>query len=153
MFMSMQRGVTMVEAAVVVVMLGMLAAFAVPRYAGLRSQARMEALNALTGNIRSAANMGHGVWLASGNVSPVVIDGKKITIVNGYPDAAGIRALTEESGFAVAVAQSAATFTPKGARTPAGCNLKYVEAPSFGAPFTLTYPQSVGRIEALRQSC
>ena len=151
---SRQGGVTMIEAAVAVVTLAMVAAFAVPRYAGLQTQARVAALHGLSGSVRSAANMGHGVWMASGNVSPIVIDGKKIAIVNGYPDAAGIQTLIEDAGFAVKVSASTARFTPNGARVPAGCALQYGEAAAFGSSFTVTYPTQDPSLQSqLLKSC
>ncbi len=141
MFRSGQRGFTMIELVVVIVILGILAAFALPRFMGLENQARVAAVNGMSGSIRSAANMAHGVWLANGNVTPIAVDGKNIAIVNGYPDAAGIQNLIQDTtGFAVALAAPSTTFTPNGARTAAGCNVKYTQAASAAAPFTLTLP-------------
>ena len=139
MFRSGQRGFTMIELVVVIVILGILAAFALPRFMGLENQARVAAVNGMTGSVRSAANMAHGVWLANGNVTPIVVDGQNIAIINGYPDAAGIQTLIQDtSGFAVAVAAPKTTFTPNGARTPATCNVAYNQAANVNTAFTLT---------------
>jgi MSHA pilin protein MshA len=135
---SGQRGFTMIELVVVIVILGILAAFALPRFMGLENQARVAALNGMTGSVRSAANMAHGVWLANGNTTPITVDGIAVNIVFGYPDAAGISSLIQDStGFTVAVAAPKTTFTPNNARTPATCNVVYTQAPNANAPFTL----------------
>lgn len=136
---SGQRGFTMIELAVIIVILGILAAFALPRFIGLENQARAAALNAMTGSVRSAANMAHGVWLANGNVTPIRVDGTDINIVNGYPDARGISDLIrDKTGFAVTVTSGGTTFAPNNARTAARCNIVYHEAANADAPFTLT---------------
>jgi len=145
---SVQRGFTMIEFVVIIVILGLLAAFAVPKFMGLENQARVDALNGMTGNIRSAANMAHGVWLANGNVTPITVDGIKVNIVNGYPDATGISNLIQDkTGFTVAVAGAATKFTPDGARTVATCNVVYNQAPNDSSSFTLSV-QTPARLQA-----
>ncbi len=135
---SGQRGFTMIELVVVIVILGILAAFALPKYMGLENQARIAALNGMTGSIRSAANMAHGVWLASGNPATITVDTVTVTMVDGYPNAAGIQTLIQDTtGFTVAVAGTTTTFTPNNSRTPATCKVVYNQAtPTL--PFTLT---------------
>jgi MSHA pilin protein MshA len=128
----------MIELVVVIVILGILAAFALPKFMGLEDQARIAALNGMTGSIRSAANMAHGVWLADGNTGTITVDGVRITMVNGYPNAAGIQSLIQDStGFAITRSGTTATFTPNNAKTPATCNVVYNEA-TAALPFSLT---------------
>lgn len=135
---SVQRGFTMIELVVVIVILGILAAFALPKFMGLEDQARIAALNGMTGSVRSAANMAHGVWLANGNISPITVDGVSITMVNGYPNAAGIQNLIQDStGFTVKAAGAITTFTPVNAKVPATCNVIYNQATAT-LPFTMT---------------
>ena len=146
---SVQRGFTMIELVVVIVILGILAAFALPKFIGLEDQARIAALNGMTGSVRSAANMAHGVWLANGNISPINVDGVNITMVNGYPNALGIQNLIQDStGFTVKASGTTTTFTPVNARAPASCNLVYNQATTTG-PFTLT----VQPAKTLQSSC
>jgi MSHA pilin protein MshA len=146
---SVQRGFTMIELVVVIVILGILAAFALPKFMGLEDQARIDALNGMTGSVRSAANMAHGVWLANGNTSPISVDGVNITMVDGYPNAAGIRNLIQDStGFTVTASETTTTFTPINAKTPATCNVVYNQATPT-APFTLT----VQPAKTLQTSC
>lgn len=136
---SGQRGFTLIELVVVIVILGILAAFALPRFMGLENQARIAALNGMTGSVRSAANMAHGVWLANGNTTPITVDGINVNIVNGYPDATGISNLIQDkTGFTVTVAGANTTFTPNNARTPATCDIVYGQATTVNTPFTMT---------------
>jgi MSHA pilin protein MshA len=124
---SNQRGFTLIELIVVIVVLGVLAAFAVPRFMGVEVQARVAAVNGLGGSLRSSASMAHGVWLAQGSPASITVDGKVITILNGYPDVASMQNTIQDlSGFTVA----AGTFTKTGA--PATCNLVY--APATAGP-------------------
>lgn len=135
-----QRGFTLIELVVVIVILGILAAFAVPRFMGLEDQARVAAANAMAGSIRSAATMAHGVWEASGNPATITVPGvaTPITMVGGYPNNAGIQSLIQDtSGFTVSPAGN--TFTPNGAKN-ALCRIIYNQAPgNASAPFTISY--------------
>jgi MSHA pilin protein MshA len=93
---STQRGFTLIELVVVIVILGILAAFAVPRFARLDGQARMASVRSLEGSLRSASALTHGLWLASGtNPTSVQVEGATVQMtVAGYPTAAanGIQA-------------------------------------------------------------
>ena len=64
---SSQHGFTLIELVVVIIVLGVLAAFAVPRFMGIDTQARIASVNSLAGTLRSTATMAHSVYLARGN--------------------------------------------------------------------------------------
>jgi MSHA pilin protein MshA len=87
-----QRGFTLIELVVVIVILGILAAFALPKFMGLEKQARAASLKALEGSLRSSAAMAHSIWLANGSPATITIDGTPtpITITRGYPNLATI---------------------------------------------------------------
>jgi MSHA pilin protein MshA len=129
------RGFTLIELVVVIVILGILAAFAVPRFMGLEGQARAASVQALGGSLRSAASLARSVSMASGlagNAS-ITVDGVAVTMVNGYPTAADIqRTLQDITGFAPATAAGVTTFTRVGASTPGDCNVTYAESTGAG---------------------
>jgi MSHA pilin protein MshA len=129
-----QGGFTLIELVVVITILGILAAFAVPRFVALEGQARTASRDALAGSVRSAAALAHAMWLATGQASPVVMEGQNIVITNGYPDVATIdNALVEFSGFTY---DGAGVFT-----SVAGCTVTYAPPPAAnGAPSITVAP-------------
>ena len=149
---SRQHGFTLIELVVVIIVLGVLAAFAVPRFMGIDTQARIASVNSLAGTLRSTATMAHSVYLARGNpANPVTIDGQAINFVNGYPDANTIGLLLAQgtvtannlAGTFATVAGSG-TFTLNGATTPANCAVTYTGAPANGDPSVAVVPANLG---------
>ena len=92
--MKKQSGFTLIELIMVIVILGVLSAFALPRFADFGSDARTASVQALAGAIKAAASIAHAQQLADGATlgTSVTLDGFPVTMVNGYPtaDADGI---------------------------------------------------------------
>lgn len=138
---SAQKGFTLIELVVVITILGILAAFAVPRFARLENQARLASTQALAGSIRSGASLAHALWLAQGNPAStaVTMEGQNVTLANGYPNAAvtGIQAtLVDFTGFTPTTVGAVRRFTktaPNGTAI-ANCFVDYTPAPLNGAP-------------------
>jgi len=127
-------GFTLIELVVVIALLSILAAFAIPRYAGLEREARAATILGLSGSIRSAAALVHGLWLAQGD-DPVLYEGNLINLTRGYPDALDVAAtLTDMTGFTVVVNGSAdqAVFEKTG--TSGNCTVTYNDALAGSAP-------------------
>lgn len=102
---SLRRGsgFAVIELVVVIAVLVILAAFAVPRFVSLEVQAHTAAVQALAGSLRSSAALSHSLWLSQGAPANVTMEGRTIVMVNGYPDRATIvDSVADASGFAYA---------------------------------------------------
>ncbi len=131
-----QKGFTLIELVVVITILGILAAFAFPRFAALEVEARKATINGLAGSVRAAASLAHSMDLVG---AAVVMEGNTIGMVFGYPieAATGIEdTLVDTTGFSYTALTG--LFTKDGATTPANCSVTYVEPTAANLPPTIT---------------
>lgn len=137
---TQQSGFTLIELVVVITILGILAAFAVPRFAGLETKARVAAVNGMAGSVRAAATLAHSVELVNAGTATtsVTMDGQTVTMIHFYPtaDSAGIvAALQDTSGFDTS---TAGDFQLTNSPTPANCKVTYAAPAADGSSPTVT---------------
>ncbi|CCK74542.1 Type II secretory pathway, pseudopilin PulG [Oleispira antarctica RB-8] len=135
-----QAGFTLIELIMVIVILGVLSAFALPRFADLGSEARAASISGLTGSLKAASNIAHAQSLAKGSAHNAVADleGTDVTMIGFYPtaDADGIDAAAQvdvTNDYTVSSAGGSAlsdarTYQIAGAATPAACQVTYTAA-------------------------
>lgn len=90
-FTNRQTGFTLIELVVVIVLLGLLAATALPRFLNVTDQARQASLEGMSGGFAAGVAMVRAKWISDGNSTgkagiAVMVDGGAIYVnENGWP--------------------------------------------------------------------
>lgn len=139
------KGFTLIELIVVIVILGIMAAVAVPRFVDLQSDARVSVMEGLEGAIRGSSTLVYSKSLIDGTEavasSSVALDATTtVNTVFGYPaaTAAGIHAALDLQTADIDVS-TPGTFSYVGR---SNCSIVYAAAASAGATPTITVTTS-----------
>lgn len=136
--MEKQSGFTVVELVLVIVLLGVLAAYAVPKFVSLDREARVAMVKNLYGVLQSGLTMAHGKAIidncanaASGKIR--LDDGQEVSMVFGYPtthDVDRVIRQIDESIFKIEVSDKVKHYQLRSAFNPRKCVVKYFAATS-----------------------
>ncbi len=129
----MHKGFTLIELVIVIVILGLLAATALPRFINITQDAREASVQGVAGGLRGAAALAKSHVIVNGSGGGTIsMDGVNVAVnASGYPTnaAGGIEAaLPSPEGWTVAhnsPAVGQTTYTPPNAPDSANCYARY----------------------------
>ena len=122
------RGFTLIELVVVIVILGILAATAAPKFIDLTGDAKKSIVQGVQGALNSAADLAHAKALVESKTASsgqsIIVDGETINLINGWPTNGKIDDLVNLEDITIGTSGSFATFQYTGS-DPGMCLVYY----------------------------
>lgn len=148
--MTHSKGFTIIELIVVVVIISILSAIAIPKYLDMSADARAASIKTAYGAVTAASSMVRALYLAPGTgPASVTMDNISINTVNGYAASANTGGIATAAGitdgggvkgtYSVTIAGSTTTISIYGATTPASCQVVYNAATSTTSPPVISF--------------
>lgn len=157
------KGFTLIELIMVIVILGILSAFALPKFADFTGDAESSSIEGAKGSVRSASAIAHAACLATDSCdasaaggTPAVtvqLEGTSVDMVYGYPSVTGIQDASGLDGYTLTVDGTDLIVSINS--TDGSPCFTYSEATQTGTPPVISAPtiSSVATFDAANTAC